>query len=55
MTPDLDSDERARLQQELSELRPETKTFDLTVRVALPSGALLYDGSLKLPASGGGR
>ena len=55
MTPDLDPDERARLQQELGQLRPDPKTFDLTVRVALPSGALLYDGSLKLPASGGGR
>jgi hypothetical protein len=55
MTPDLDSDERARLQQELSELRPDPTTFEFTVRVALPSGALLYDGSLKLPASGGGR
>jgi hypothetical protein len=55
MTPDLDPDERARLQQELGQLRPDPKTFDLTVRVVLPSGALLYDGSLKLPASGGGR
>jgi hypothetical protein len=55
MTPDLESDELARLRQELSELRPDPVTFEFTVRVALPSGALLYDGSLKLPASGGGR
>jgi hypothetical protein len=55
MTLDLESDELARLRQELSELRPDPVTFEFTVRVALPSGALLYDGSLKLPASGGGR
>ncbi|MFZ4466474.1 MAG: hypothetical protein ACOYO7_05380, partial [Phycisphaerales bacterium] len=55
MTPDLDPDERARLQQELGQLRPDPKTFDLTVRVALPSGALLYDAPLKLPVQGGGR
>jgi hypothetical protein len=55
MTPDLDPDERARLQQELGQLRPDPKTFDLTVRVVLPSGALLYDAPLKLPVQGGGR
>jgi hypothetical protein len=55
MTPDLDPSERERLQQELAQLRPDPKTFDLTVRVALPSGALLYDGTLKLPVPGGGR
>jgi len=49
----LEPDARGPLQRELSELKPEPKSFDLTVRVALPSGAVLLDAPMKLPELGG--
>lgn len=51
----LEPDARGPLQRELSELKPDPKTFDLTLRVTLPSGAVLLDAPMKLPEPGGPR
>ena len=51
----LDPDARGPLQRELSELKPDPSKFDLTIRVSLPSGAVLLDAAMKLPEPGGPR
>ncbi len=51
----LEPDARGPLQRELSELKPDPKTFDFTLRVSLPSGAVLLDASMRLPEPGGAR
>ncbi len=51
----LEPDARGPLQRELSELKPDPSKFDLTIRVSLPSGAVLLDAAMKLPEPGGPR